>query len=245
MTMISKKHIVVAGSTGEVGKHLVRLASAKQDLVVHALVRREGFWREISTVHEIAFDYEDLSTYDALFHDVPCDALFIALGTTTGKAGTAGLTRVDRDYPLFLIGALEKARPGASIGFCSSVGSDRPRGNYLEAKFAVEQRLQASSLPTAIARPSVLISDRKDFRPAEVFTLPLLKIASGILKLFMPSSDFAWKYDPVRVDAVAACLLDSTLKLDAHQHLVFEGRSLFAAPTVQFENAPCPPRSGV
>ena len=228
--MTRKKHIVVAGSTGEVGKHLVRLASAKQDLVVHALVRRKGSWQETSTVHEIAFDYEDLSAYDVLFRDVPCDALFIALGTTTGKAGAAGLTRVDRDYPLFLINALEKARPNAQIGFCSSVGADRPRGNYLEAKFAVEQRLQASSLPTAVVRPSVLISDRKDFRPAEVFTLPLLRIVSSILKLFVPGSNIAWKYAPVRVDEVAACLLASTLKLQANQHLVLEGRSLLVAP---------------
>jgi uncharacterized protein YbjT (DUF2867 family) len=228
--MIGKKHIVVAGSTGEVGKHLVKLASAKQDLVVHALVRREGSWQETSTVHEIAFDYEDLSAYDALFRDVPCDTLFIALGTTTGKAGAAGLTRVDRDYSLFLINALEKAQPDAHIGFCSSVGADRPRNNYLKAKFAVEQRLQASSLSSAIARPSVLITDRKEFRPVEALTLPLLNVASNILKRFVPHSSFAWKYAPVRADVVAACLLASTLKLHAHQHLVLEGRNLLIAP---------------
>jgi len=225
-----KKHIVVAGSTGEVGKHLVRLASADRDLIVHALVRHEGFWHETPTVHEIAFDYEDPGAYDALFRNIPCDALFIALGTTTAKAGAAALTRVDRDYPLSLINALERARPDARIGFCSSVGADRPRGNYLEAKFAVEQRLQASNLPTAMARPSVLISDRKDFRPAEVFTLPLLKIVSNVLQRIAPRSNFAWKYAPVRVDKVAACLLANTLKLYDHQHLVLEGRSLLVAP---------------
>lgn len=228
--MIAKKQIVVAGSTGEVGKQLVRLASAKPDLVVHALVRRKGFWQETSAVHEIAFDYEDPSAYDALFREIPCDALFIALGTTTGKAGASGLVRVDRDYPLFLIDALEKARPDACIGFCSSVGADQPRGNYLKAKFDVEQRLQASSLLTAIARPSVLIADRKEFRPAEVLTLPLLNIASKILQRLMPRSNFAWKYAPIRTDVVAACLLANTLKLRAHQHIVLEGRSLLIAP---------------
>lgn len=81
--MSSKKHIVVAGSTGEVGKHLVRFAAASTDLVVHALVRREGEWQSNPAVDEIVFDYEDNAAYDALFRDVPCDALLIVLGTTT------------------------------------------------------------------------------------------------------------------------------------------------------------------
>jgi len=61
--VLPKKHIVVAGSTGEVGKHLVRLASEHADLTVHALLRREGAGRQESAVHEIVFDYEDPTAY--------------------------------------------------------------------------------------------------------------------------------------------------------------------------------------
>ena len=101
--MTLKRHVVVAGSTGEVGKRLVRLASGRPDLVVHALVRRKGTWHGDPAVDEIVFDYEDNAAYSVLFCDVPCDALLIALGTTTAKAGVKGLMRVDSDYPLFLI----------------------------------------------------------------------------------------------------------------------------------------------
>ena len=223
------RHIVVAGSTGEVGKHLVRLAFARPDLVVHALVRREGAWKSDPVVDEIIFDYEDNAAYDALFRDIPCDELLIALGTTTAKAGVEGLMRVDRDYPLFLIDALEKARPHAHVGLCSAAGADRPRGHYLKAKAAVEQRLQASGLATAIARPSFLISDRKEFRLLERISLPLFNVSFGALKKLLPHSSFVWKYAPVRAEDVAERLLKRTLGLKPSQHVLLEGRSLYLA----------------
>lgn len=224
--MTLKKHIVVAGSTGEVGKHLVRLASGNPDLVVHALVRRKGTWQGDSAVDEIVFDYEDPAAYATLFRDVPCDVLFIALGTTTAKAGVEGLLRVDRDYPLFLIEALEQARPQARVGFCSAAGADHPRGHYLKAKAAVEQRLQTSSLATVIARPSFLISDRKEFRPLEKFGMPLFRAGFGFLRMLIPNSSFVWKYGPVRADDVAERLFATTLNMQASQHLILEGERL-------------------
>lgn len=224
--MASKRHIVVAGSTGEVGKHLVKLASARPDLVVYALVRRKGAWQPDSAIHEIIFNYEDPVAYDALFRDVACDALLIALGTTTAKAGVLGLIRVDRDYPLFLIDALEKAHPDAHVGLCSSVGADHPRGHYLKAKSDVEQRLLTSSLTTAIARPSFLISDRKEFRLLERVALPLLSVCFGVLKKLLPNSTLVWKYAPVRANEVAERLLMETLEVKASQHIVLEGRRL-------------------
>jgi uncharacterized protein YbjT (DUF2867 family) len=233
------KQVVIAGSTGEVGKRLVSRACANPELIVHALVRREGAWAANGAVHEIVFDYEDPGAYAALFREVPCDALLIALGTTTGKAGVAGLERVDRDYPLFLIDALQRAHPHAQVGFCSSVGADRPRGHYLLAKAAVERGLQASSLATAIARPSLLISDRGEFRPLEVLALPLLKLGFGVLKRLRPRSSFVWKYAPVHAAQVAACLLTATLRLENSQHVLLEGAKLHgSAPTA---TSPSPP----
>ena len=225
--MTLTKHIVVAGSTGEVGKHLVRLASVRTDLVVHALVRRKGAWHGDPVVDEVVFDYEDNTAYDALFRVVPCDALLIALGTTTAKAGVAGLIRVDRDYPLLLIDALEQARPHAHVGLCSAAGADHPRGHYLKAKAAVEQRLQASSLATVIARPSFLISDRKEFRLFERISLPLFKAVFGALKKLLPHWVFVWKYGPVGADDVADRLLVATLDVNASQHVLLEGKNLY------------------
>ena len=161
-----------------------------------------------------------------MFRDIPCDALLIALGTTTAKAGVAGLMHVDRDYPLLLIDALEQARPHAHVGLCSAAGADRPRGHYLKAKAAVQQRLQASSLATVIARPSFLISDRKGFRLLERISLPLFNAAFGALKKLLPHSSFVWKYAPVRAEDVAERLLKRTLDLKPSQHVLLGPASM-------------------
>lgn len=224
--MAMKKHIVVAGSTGEVGKHLVKLASACPDLVVHTLVRRKGAWQGDPAVHEIVFDYEDSAEYAALFRDIPCDVLLIALGTTTSKSGVEGLLRVDRDYPLLLIKALEQSHPHAHVGLCSSAGADNPRGHYLKAKADVERHLQSSKLATTIVRPSFLISERKEFRPLEKFGLPLFHLIFGALKLLTPTSEFVWKYAPVRTDEVAETLLMGSLDLAPSEHRVLQGIDL-------------------
>jgi len=225
--MAMKKHIVVAGATGEVGKLLVRQASACADLVVYALVRRKGVWQGEPSVHEIAFDYEDSAAYAALFREIPCDVLFIALGTTTAKAGIDGLLRVDRDYPLLLIKALEQSHPGAYVGLCSSAGADNPRGHYLKAKADVERYLQSSKLATAIVRPSFLISERKEFRPLEKFGLPLFNFVFGALKRLMPKSNFVWTYAPISTSEVAECLFAKTLDLAPSEHRILQGKDLY------------------
>lgn len=227
-----KRHLIVAGATGEVGRRLVLLAAAKPDLIVHALVRRKRPWMLASDVHEIVFDYEDSNAYKSLFRDTPCDVLLIALGTTTAKSGADGLMRVDRDYPISLLGALEQACPHARVGFCSSVGADRPRGHYLKAKFDVEQRLLLSSLATVIARPSFLISTRLEFRPLENIGLPIFRALFGLLKTLMPNAQFVWKYAPIHVATVAERLLEETLRTNSPQHFFLEGKTLHTTTRV-------------
>lgn len=137
--------------------------------------------------------------------------------------------RVDRDYPLLLIEALEQTHPHAHVGLCSAAGADRPRGHYLQAKASVEQRLLASGLSTVIARPSFLISDRKEFRVLERIALPVFNAVFGLLKMLLPHSSLAWKYAPVSVDKVAERLLTKTLDETAPQRVLLEGKNLFRA----------------
>jgi uncharacterized protein YbjT (DUF2867 family) len=224
--MTRKKHIIVAGSTGEVGKHLIDFASGRPDLTVHALVRRKGVWRNNPLIDEILFDYEDREQYDRLFQEVGCDALIIALGTTTSKAGVQGLMTVDRDYPIQLIEALERVSASSTVGFCSSAGADAPRGHYLKAKAEVEQRLQSSSLPTVIVRPSFLISEREEFRPMERIGVPVFQAIFGFLKEVAPRSPWIWKYAPVHARDVADRLLAETLRVKASEHVILEGDRL-------------------
>lgn len=228
MNASSLKDVVIAGATGEVGKALVRLAAANPSLRVYALVRRTGAFTQYPNVVEVFFDYEAPDASSELFSDLHCDILLIALGTTTSKAGVQGLLRVDRDYPLMLIDALEKANGQASVAFCSAAGADKPRGHYLKAKSEVEQRLFASTLSAVIVKPSFLISPRREFRPLEVIVLPVFRLVFGALKFLFPRSRFVWKYAPVTVDVVAQTMLRDAISSNLGQKMVREGRSLAA-----------------
>ena len=222
------RHIVIAGATGEVGKELLGLACALPQTEVRALVRRPKTVPASAAI-ETLFDYEDPLAYDRLFSTIPCDVLLIALGTTTAKSGNQGLLRVDRDYPIALIDALERHHPQAFIGFCSSVGADQPRGNYLRAKAAVEERLRHSPLAVTVVRPSLLLSQRQEFRLVEHMGAAFAPLWLWAVSKFAPSSEFAWKFAPIHVSTVARALLNTTLGMSHAQHVTLQGLSLHQA----------------
>jgi dTDP-4-dehydrorhamnose reductase len=92
-----KKTAVVAGSTGLVGKHLVKLlAESTAFNEVTALVRSGS-----SFIHEDVFTEEvDYARLAEHIDTLKADAVFCCLGTTMKKAGSkAAFHKVDFDYP--------------------------------------------------------------------------------------------------------------------------------------------------
>jgi len=229
------RHVMIAGGTGAVGGRLLALLAEDATVEVRALTRGSGLCTTSPNIHPLPFDYEDEGAYQRLFAD-PCDVLLIALGTTRSKAGSdAAFLRVDRDYPIRLIRALAGANPSARVGLVSSVGADRPRGLYLGAKAAVEAALQDSGLAHAIARPSMLRSDRSEFRLMEVGVDRLL--SPGFLALgrrLYPRSRAWWRWAPVHVREVAAALLAATLNLKPGARRILESLDLHPGPVTQW-----------
>lgn len=229
------QRVVIAGGTGEVGQRLLALMAGNEALQVRVLTRRPGLPLQASNITPLPFDYEDATAYGRLFQ-APCDLLFIALGTTRAKAGSdAAFLRVDRDYPIQLIQALAVAWPSARVGLVSSVGADKQRGLYLGAKAAVEAALRDSGLAHAIARPSMLRSERAEFRLGEVAVDRLLSPA--ILALgrgLFPRNRAWWRWAPVHVREVAASLLAATLMLEPGERCILEGVDLHPGPVTQW-----------
>ncbi len=229
------QRVVIAGGTGEVGQRLLALMAGQDGLQVRVLTRRAGLPVAAPNLVAMPFDFEDAAACGRLFAE-PCDLLLIALGTTRAKAGSdAAFLRVDRDYPSQLIQTLAAAWPSARVGLVSSVGADRPRGLYLGAKAAVETALGQSGLAHAIARPSMLRSERREFRLMEVVVDRLLSPA--ILALgrgLFPRSRGWWRWAPVHVREVAAALLAATLVLEPGEHCVLEGLDLHPGPITQW-----------
>ncbi len=229
------RQVVIAGGTGEVGKQLLTLLAGHPECSVRALVRQPGSIPSAPNLQEVPFDYEDSSAYGPVFAG-PCDLLLIALGTTRAKAGSdEAFLRVDRDYPLRLISALAAIHPQSRVGLVSSVGADGGKGLYLGAKAAVEAELQASGLAHAIARPSFLRSDRKEFRPLEVgvdWLVAPIWLALG--RLLFPQSRGWWRWAPVHVREVAQALLEASLHLAPRDRRILEGPDLHPGPVARW-----------
>src|SRR5690554_3012760 len=123
------QHVVVAGSTGLIGKQLIAQLAARDDVQVTALVRKAGRTLQAPNVKERVFDFK--ADYAGIGTSmIPCDVLLCAIGTTMSQAGSkAAFLAVDRDIPLALVARLRDLG-GAVFGLVSSTGAGRPRGFY-------------------------------------------------------------------------------------------------------------------
>ncbi len=125
------------------------------------------------------------------------DTAFCALGTTIRRAGSqAAFRRVDHDYPIAF--AKRAKRLGVSTFLLvSAVGARADsRVFYNRVKGEVEDAIRAIGFERVIiARPSVLVGDRAEVRPAELIGIWLGRL--------LPI-----RYRGVPATRVAAALLD-------------------------------------
>jgi len=165
------RSIAVLGTTGLVGGRTVHrlLADPLFDPVIAAVRRpvEDERWGAGRTPRQWLVDYEDLEdSADALdVHTVVC-----ALGTTMRDAGSREAFRtVDLEYPLR---AARSARERGAHHFIlvSAIGADpRSRVFYNSVKGSAEEGVRALGYPSVtILRPSLLVGQRRDVRPAEL-----------------------------------------------------------------------------
>jgi uncharacterized protein YbjT (DUF2867 family) len=169
---------VIAGATGLVGEECLRLLLNRYPSVV-SLVRKPTGHRHLRLV-ERRIDFERIDTIE-----IPQGAhVYSALGTTIKKAGSeAAFRRVDFDYPKMLA-ARAGAAGAARFMLVSSVGADKASGNfYLRVKGELEEAIAAMPLEAALFfRPSFLIGNRKEKRPAEAAGIGIARALSfGLL----------------------------------------------------------------
>jgi uncharacterized protein YbjT (DUF2867 family) len=162
-----RHRVLLAGATGLVGSHCLRRMLADDTFDVIALVRRPDALAPAPRLDVHVVDFERL---EAATHAVrECTAILCALGTTIRTAGSeAAFARVDHDYPLALA-RLGRQAGVPHFGLVSAVGADAAsRVFYNRVKGEVERDVRALGYPSlAIARPSLLLGPREEFRPAE------------------------------------------------------------------------------
>lgn len=194
---LATKYALVAGATGLVGREIVRLLSADETIAeIRVLVRRPlSDDLKGRRVIECRTDFQDLQQHPDWFS---VDAVFCALGTTIKDAGSQQAFRlVDYEYPL-VIARLARAAGARHFLVVSAKGANsRSPVFYPRVKGELENELRKIGFPSlTIARPSMLLGDRKPPRPGE-------EIIKPFTWLFPP----AWK--PVLAKKVAAALIEA------------------------------------
>lgn len=163
--MTQTQTALVLGATGLVGRALVsRLLADERYRQVRLLLRRPPALRH-PKLEPLLADFERLDAHAPAF---AVDHCFVCLGTTLKRAGSRGaFARVDHDY------VLQAARLAAAAGvrrflWISALGADAgSRLFYNRVKGQVERDVAQLPLQWTAVRPSLLLGERDESRPAE------------------------------------------------------------------------------
>ncbi len=179
-TITSKQRALLAGATGLVGRNILHLLSKDSMIAeIRALTRRSLPSEDKSpVVKELITDFDKLQEHPEWFE---VDTVFCAIGTTIAKAKTqTAFRRVDFDYP-FTIAKFARAQGACHFLLVSAIGANpRSRFLYNRIKGELEDAILTVGYPSVtIARPSMLLGDRQEYRLGE-------HIAKKITWLFPP-----------------------------------------------------------
>jgi uncharacterized protein YbjT (DUF2867 family) len=184
---------LVVGATGLVGSELLKQLAADETVArILVLVRRPLD----AAVPKAEIRVVDFNRLDAHRDAFAVDQIFCALGTTIKQAGSqAAFRRVDFEYPLTI------ARLGHSQGvrhflLVSALGANSESGIfYNRVKGELEDQLRTIGFRSVtIARPSLLLGARKEFR--------LMERVAMVVGEFVPG-----RFRPVHAAAVATSLV--------------------------------------
>jgi uncharacterized protein YbjT (DUF2867 family) len=171
---------LVFGATGLVGNLLLEelVNSGKYSLIKIFVRQSAGITSD--GIEEVITDFTNPLNFSSKLSG---DDLYICLGTTIKKAGSvANMEKIDRDLPV-LIAKQAKANGISRIAVVSSIGADPASKNYyLRIKGEMEAGILKSGIDKiVIAKPSMLLGDRKERRVGEIAGKIVMKTVSPLL----------------------------------------------------------------
>jgi uncharacterized protein YbjT (DUF2867 family) len=173
------KTAIIIGATGLIGKELVRQALADNSFERVKIFVRRKIENPNPKLEQYIIDFDHVNKIE---DKVTGDVVFCAIGTTIKTAGSQKeFAKVDYTYVLnFADVAKRNLVPRFVV--VSSMGVKESSGNfYLTVKRDMENALKrVKFLSLIIVRPSMLLGDRKESRPAETIGKILMK-ALGFL----------------------------------------------------------------
>ncbi len=170
---MARRTALLAGATGLVGGHVLRLLLADESYQKITVLSRRGLPVTSPKLQQRLIDFDHLADLD-----VPrVDDVFCCLGTTIKKAGSQeAFRKVDFAYVEAL--ARVAARAGAKqFLLVSAIGANaKSRVFYSRVKGETEAAVQAVGFAgTHIFRPSMLLGERAESRILERVGTPLMR----------------------------------------------------------------------
>ena len=204
-----------------VGGHLLQLLLDDPDYAFVTVLTRRSLGRSDPRLVEHVVDFDRPETYRP---HAGADDVFRCLGTTIKKAGSREAFRnVDFAYPVAVAGAAAEA--GArQLLVVTAVGADpSSRVFYNRVKGEVEEALRALPFPAGVKifRPSVLLGERGESRPAERVGAALMSFAAPLFIGGLTA------YRPIAGAQVARAMWAAAKREPAGTQ-VYEGESLSA-----------------
>ena len=190
---------LVSGASGLVGRALVRrlLADESGPAVVTVVRRPVGI--SSGRLTEVVADFGRLGGV-AVPHVL---AAFCALGTTIAKAGSEAAFRAVDVEAVVAFARLARRAGAKRFLLVSALGADpRSKVFYNRTKGEAEEAVKGLGFDgVALFRPSLLVGERAESRPAERAAI----VASGLLSWAMVGPLARWR--PVPAEAVAAAMV--------------------------------------
>ncbi|WP_050463966.1 Rossmann-fold NAD(P)-binding domain-containing protein [Herbaspirillum autotrophicum] len=172
--------VLILGSTGLVGKHVMQRALADDRITEIIAPTRRQLAPHPKLFNPVAADLADLLPAAA---DWVVDAVICAMGTTIGKAGSKEAFR-HVDYVLPIAFSTLAHRTGAdTIALVSSPGASLSIPLfYCRVKGEAERDMQGIGFKSVtIVRPGMIGGHRQEFRLAERVIMPLASLLRPLL----------------------------------------------------------------
>ncbi len=204
---------LVFGGSGLVGSQLVSELMLDDQCSSIVVFSRKPMELNHPKITEHVVDFTKLERVRDLLQG---DELYICLGTTIKKAGSVkAVEAIDRDLPL-LISRIAYENGVRKIAVVSSMGANAGSRNfYVRIKGEMEKGvMQIPFDKKVIARPSMLLGDRKEFRFGEAVGKVIMK---GLSFLMIGGLR---KYRGITDTTVARALV--TLIRSSNQEIIFE-----------------------
>lgn len=199
------KKAIIAGASGLIGSSLLDILLNAQGFDEVLILVRKELPVKHHKLKQLVVDFDQLQNYAT---EITGDAIFSCLGTTMKK--TPDLTvyrKIDHGYPLQLA-QIAKQKGVAQYHMVSSLGANVNASNfYLKTKGQIEEELKQVGLTTlCIYQPSFLTGDRKEYRLAEKFLVPLMTLLNPLLIGSLK------KYRSIAAQTVAMAMYKQSLK---------------------------------